>query len=287
MRKSNSKLGITLMLIGMFTFSAVDTVAKFLTDTFHPVQIIWFRQLGLLGGVAILLLLKGPGILRTKRLPMQVGRGVLAICSALLFVFAVKYAPLADVVAATFVAPFFLTILGALVLGERVGLHRWSAVLVGFIGALIIIRPGLGTIHPAVMLAVLAAFVYAVRQVIGRLLSDTDPTITTIAYTAIVGSCIISVPLPLVWQTPVSGFQIALLVVMAVLAAVGEVLVIKALEVAEAVVVAPMHYTLIIWGTLYGYFVFHQLPDRWTWLGTAIIIVAGLYTLQRERRLKH
>ncbi len=275
-----------LMLIGMFTFSAVDTTAKFLTDSFHPVQIIWFRQLGLLAGVLLLLLIKGPSLMRTSRMPLQILRGALAICSALLFVFAIKYAPLADVVAATFVAPFFLTILGAMILGERVGIHRWSAVLVGFVGALIIIRPGMGAIHPAVMLAVLAAFAYAVRQIIGRLLSDTDPTITTIAYTAIIGSLLISIPLPFVWQAPQSGLQILLLIVMAVLAAFGEILVIKALEVAEAVVVAPIHYTLIIWGTLYGYFVFNQLPDQWTWTGTAIIVAAGLYTLQRERQLK-
>lgn len=274
------------MLTGMFTFSAVDTTAKFLTDSFHPVQIIWFRQLGLLIGVIAIMLYKGTSILKTAQPKLQLCRGTLAICSALLFVFAVKYAPLADVVAATFVAPFFLTILGAMILGERVGIHRWSAVCIGFVGALIIIRPGLGAIHPAVILAVIAAFFYAVRQIIGRLLSDTDATITTIAYTAVVGSLIITLPLPLVWQSPESAFQIALLVIMAVLAAFGEVLVIKALEVAEAAVVAPMHYTLIIWGTLYGYFVFNQLPDRWTWLGTAIIVIAGLYTLQRERRLK-
>lgn len=273
------------MLTGMFVFSAVDTTAKLLTDVFHPVQIIWFRQLGLFIGVLVLLVIKGPGILKTSRLPLQLSRGVLAICSALLFVFAVKYAPLADVVAATFVAPFFLTIMGALILGERVGIHRWTAVVIGLIGALIIIRPGMGVIHPAVMLAVLAAVFYAARQVIGRLLSDNDNTTTTIAYTSITASLLITLPLPLVWQTPDSTFQVLLLVIMATLAAVGEILVIKALEVAQAVVIAPIHYTLIIWGTLYGYFVFHQLPDKWTWIGTAIIVTAGLYTWQREKRL--
>ncbi len=273
------------MLTGMFIFSAVDTTAKLLTETFHPVQIIWFRQLGLFAGVLVLLCIKGPRLLKTTRLPLQLSRGALAICSALLFVFAVKYAPLADVVAATFVAPFFLTIMGTLILGEHVGIHRWTAVAVGLIGALIIIRPGLGVIHPAVMLAVLAALFYAARQVIGRLLSDTDSTVTTIAYTSITASLLITIPLPLVWQTPDSTLQLLLLALMAVLAAAGEILVIKALEVAEAVVVAPIHYTLIIWGTLYGFFVFHQLSDRWTWFGTAIIICAGLYTWQREKRL--
>ena len=273
------------MLIGMFTFSAVDTIAKLLTDVFHPVQIIWFRQLGLFFGVVILLCLKGPTLFKTRKLTLQLGRGMLAICSALLFVFAVKYAPLADVVAATFVAPFFLTIMGALILGERVGMHRWAAVVVGLAGALIIIRPGFGATHPAVMLAVLAALFYAARQVIGRLLSDNDSLVTTIAYTSITASLLITLPLPLVWQTPHSSTQVMLLIIMAGLAAIGEILVIKALEVAEAVVVAPIHYTLIIWGTLYGYFVFHQLPDRWTWIGTAIIVLAGLYTWQREKRL--
>ncbi len=271
------------MLTAMVLFSAADMMAKLLTDAFHPVQIIWFRQLALLIGVLFLLSRVGTSVLKSGRPGLQITRGVLAVCSGILFVTAVKYVPLADAVAATFVAPFFLTILGAVVLGEQVGIRRWSAVVVGFIGALIIIRPGMGAIHPAVMLVVAAAACYASRQVIGRLLAATDRTVTTVAFTALTASFIISIPLPFVWETPSTSFQWWTLLAMALLAGVGEVLVIKALEVAEAAVVAPMHYSLILWGTAYGYLVFGQMPDQWTWLGTIIIVAAGIYTLRRDR----
>lgn len=271
------------MLGGMFLFSAADMHAKLLTDNFHPLQIIWFRQLALLLGVLLLLARQGRSVLHTRRPGLQIGRGVLAVCSGVLFVYAVGYVPLADAVAASFVAPFFLTILGASVLGEKVGIRRWSAVVVGFIGALIITRPGLGTIHPAVLLVVVAAAFYAARQVLGRLLADTDKTATTIAYTAITASLIVSFALPFVWRWPDTPLQWLTLLSMATLAGIGEVMVIRALEVAEAMVVAPIHYTLIVWGTIYGYLVFGQLPDRWTWLGTAIIVAAGIYSWQRDR----
>ena len=217
---------------------------------------------------------------------MQLIRGVLAICSGLLFVYAIRHAELADAVAVSFVAPFFLTILGAVFLGEKVGIKRWSAVVVGFIGAIIIIRPGTDAVHPAVLVVLVAALAYALRQVIGRKLADTDKTHTTVAYTAIIGTLLISLPMPLVWNNPESTTQVLLIISMAIMAAAGEILVIKALEVAEAVVVAPIHYTLIIWGTIYGYLVFGQLPDRWTWIGTAIIVAAGLFTLRRSRVVK-
>ncbi len=272
------------MLVGMFLFAAADMLAKVLTASFHPVQIIWFRQLGLAFGVLILLTLYGKSVLSTRQPRLQLLRGALVVCSSILFVYAIRYTPLVDAVAASFVAPFFLTILGVFLLKEKVGIRRWSAVFIGFIGALIVIRPGLGVIHPAVMLVVVAAGFYAARQVIGRILADTDTTVTTITYTALTATFIISFPLPFFWQLPESATQWWLLLSLATLAGFGEIFVIKALEVAEAAVVAPVHYTLILWGTAYGYLVFNQLPDRYTWIGAAIIIAAGLYTLQRDKR---
>nr|WP_271979775.1 DMT family transporter [Granulosicoccus sp.] len=282
-RQSNSRLGIFLMLGAMFLFSAGDTMAKFLTSTFHPVEIIWFRQLGLLFGVIILLAMRGTSILQSKQPKLQITRGVLVVISSLLFVYAVRYVPLTDAVAASFVAPFFLTMAGAFILKEPVGIRRWSAVAVGFLGALIVIRPGMGVIHPAAMLVVVAAGIYASRQVIGRVLADTDQTVTTVAYTALTASIVISIPLPFFFKMPATMTSWLLLFGMALVAAIAEVMVIKALEVAEAASVAPIHYTLIIWGTIYGYFVFGQLPDQWTWIGTAIIVAAGLYTLNRGK----
>ncbi len=271
------------MAAGMFVFAAVDTQAKYLTDTLHPVQIVWSRQLGLLAMVLIILAWRGLSVLRTARPGLQIARGAMAAGSGASFIVALNFVPLADAVAVSFVAPFFVTVLGALILREPVGIRRWSAVTIGFLGAMIVIRPGLGAIHPAVMLVVVAAFFFALRQIISRALASSDRTVTTVAYTALVGSLILTVPLPFVWRWPASNLEVTLLISFAVMAALGEFLVIKALEVAQAVVVAPVHYTLLIWGVMYGYLVFAQLPDLWTWIGALIITATGIYTLHRER----
>ncbi|KNG93426.1 transporter [Pseudaestuariivita atlantica] len=274
------------MALGFFLFSIVDTTAKFLTDTFHPLQIVWMRQLGLLAGVLVMMAAQGMTLLRTKAPGLQITRGVLAAASATLFIYAVAYVPLADAVAITFVAPFMVTVLGALLLKEQVGLRRWTAVTIGFLGALIIIRPGMGVLHPAAGLLVLAALFFALRQIASRVLGSADPTRTTVAYTAITASAVLTVPMLFVWQTPGNWQAFALIALLAILAGVAETMIIRALELAEAVVLAPIHYTLLIWGTTWGWLVFGQLPDIWTWIGAAIIIVSGLYTLHRERQAK-
>ena len=279
-------LGIAAMALGFFLFAAVDSLAKFLTDTYHPIQIVWSRQLGLLCGVLILLAWHGRSILRSKARGLQITRGVLAACSAAAFIYAVKFVPIADAVAISFVAPFMVTILGALILKEKVGMRRWVAVTIGFFGALVVIRPGMGVMHPAAMLVVLAAALFSLRQIASRFLGAADPTITTVAYTAITSTALLSIPVLFVWQTPEWGPALWLLMLMSVLAAAAEVMVIRALELAEAVVLAPMHYTILIWATFYGWIIFDDLPDGWTWTGTAIIVATGLYTLHRERMAK-
>ena len=151
----------------------------------------------------------------------------------------------------------------------------------GFVGSLIVIRPGMGVVHPAAGLVVVAACCFAIRQVISRTIADTDRTSTTVVYTAVVGGFLLTAPLPWFWIAP-SGVQIGLLVLVAAFSALAEVCVIKALELTMAVIAAPMQYTLILWGTMYGWLVFGQFPDTWTWVGTALIVTTGLYTLRRE-----
>lgn len=277
--------GIALMATGMFLFSAVDTMGKFLTDTLHPVQIVWCRQLGLLIGVLVLIAIRGPSVLRSNNPKLQIGRGMLAACSATLFIVGVSYVPLADAVAISFVAPFMVTVMGALILREPVGVRRWVAVTIGFVGTLIVIRPGMGLMHPAAGLVIVAATAFALRQILSRVLAGADSTQTTVAYTAIVSWVLLCIPLPFVWQAPATTFEIWLLIAMAVIAAFAETLVIVALSLTQVVVVAPVQYSLIIWGTLYGFFIFGQLPDAWTWIGTVIIVATGLYTLNRERAI--
>jgi S-adenosylmethionine uptake transporter len=287
-RRPNNLHGLLLMTLAFFVFAAADTQAKFLTGWLHPVQIVWTRQLGLLTGVLFLLILKGPSILKTRHPGLQVLRGMLAVISATAFIFALRYVPLADAIAVTFVAPFMVTIMGALFLGEKVGHRRWCAVTIGFIGTLIVIRPGLGVVHPAVFLVLAAAAAFALRQILSRVLAASDRTATTVTYTAVASVLLLSVPLPFFWKAPEVGWELALLVGMAACAALGELLVIRALEIAQAIVLAPVHYSLIIWGTFYGWLVFDQLPDHWTWLGAATIVATGLYITVREWKLaKH
>ncbi len=282
-RRRNRLLGIGLMALGFFTFAAVDTMAKFMTGHFHPFQIVWTRQLGLVAVVLVMAAVRGPGFLRSRLPGIQILRGAVAAVSATLFIFGVAYVPLADAVSVTFVAPFIVTALGALILGEKVGLRRWVAVSIGFAGTLIVIRPGMGVFHPAIVLPVLAAGFFAVRQIASRTLAAADPTATTIAYTALTSVAVLTIPALLVWETPQTAEDIGLFAAMAVLAAVAEMLIIRSLELAEAVVLAPIHYSMIIWGTFYGWMIFDELPDRWTILGAAIIVGTGLYVINRER----
>ena len=247
--------GLAVMALGVGLFACADTVAKILTAHYHPIQIVWTRQLGLL-----------------------------AVFSASAFIFALRYVALADAVAVSFVAPFMVTILGALVLGEPVGFRRWTAVAVGFAGTLVVIRPGMGLFHPAIFLVVLAAGAFAARQIVSRYLGKADKTATTVAYTSLTSSALLLVPLPFVWQAPAGWGDIAMMAALAVLAGSGEFMVIRALEIAHAVVVAPVHYSLILYSTFFGWVVFGQLPDGWTWVGVAIIMASGLYTLYREAR---
>ncbi len=275
------------MALGFFAFAATDTLAKLLTENFHPLQIVWVRTLGLFLGVCVLIGIKGTTILITPKGGLQIVRGVLAVGSASLFIIALKFVPLANAIAVSFVAPFIVTIFGALLLKEPVGLRRWLAVIVGFIGMLIVIRPGLAVFHPAIFLVVFAAVFFAARQLVSRWLSGIDPIVTTIAYTSIVTFLLTSLTLPFVWLTPSDANTLLIMLALATLSAIGEVLIISALDIAQSVVLAPMHYTLILWGTLYGYFVFNELPDQWTLIGCSIIVLSGLYTIYREHRLSH
>lgn len=282
-RRAENLKGIALMGAGFFFFAACDVQAKVLTADLPAFQIVWFRQLGLFLGVMALLALKGRTLLRTSKPGLQIARGVTAAVSAACFILGVGFVPLADAVAVTFIAPFIVTLLGALILREQVGLRRWIAVAVGFVGMLIVIRPGAGVFHPAIGFIVAAATMFALRQILSRFLSGTDSVMTTVAYTSISSSLVLSLTLPFVWTTPETAQLWAVIAGMAITAAIGEILVIRALDIAQAVVLAPMHYSMILWGTFYGFVVFGDLPDGWTVIGCIIIVGSGLYTLHRER----
>jgi len=270
------------MMLAMFIFSAVDAIAKLLTADYHPIQIVWTRQLGLILCVCVLLAVKGSVLFRTAHLKLQIFRGFIAVGSAILFIYSIKFVPLADAITITFISPFIVTIAGAFILKERIGIYRWLAVFAGFVGALIVLRPGFHSFHPALLLAGLAASLFALRQIISRHIGAHDSTMTTILYTAMAGFVLSCIPLPFVFEMPANSQHLMLMCAMALLAACGEVLVIRSLEIALAVAVAPLHYTILLWGSLYGYFIFGHVADIWTWAGALVIIASGLFTVYRE-----
>jgi drug/metabolite transporter (DMT)-like permease len=282
-RINRTGIGIFLMTVGFMFFSVADTISKLLTEDFEPFQIAWFRQLGLLSAGFWLLSTRGLPVLATRRPFLQILRGLAAALSASAFIFALGYVPLADAVAVSFVAPFAVTILAALVLRETVGFRRWTALTIGFIGTLIVIRPGFGILHPAIFVVLGAATLFAFRQILSRILGPSDPTVTTITYTAISSFVLLTMPVLLVWKTPTSQQHLLLVLMLASAAGLGELFIIRALELAEAAILAPLQYSMIIWSTGFSWLVFSQLPDRWTLVGAAIIIASGLYTLHRER----
>ena len=275
--------GILLMGLAFFTFTLVDTIAKLLTDATHPFEVVWFRQAGLLVAAVLIVARRGPRVFRSRHTGLQIARGAMVALASMLFVSGIRFVPLADAVAVSFIAPFVVTIGGAVFLREHVGPHRWAAIAIGFVGVLIVLRPGLGVMQPAMVLVLGSATLFALRQLMSRVIARDDSTATTIVYSAFAGSAVLTLTLPWVWTWPSDPKVWALLAALAVLAGIAEALVFRALEIAEAVVVTPLHYTTIVWASVWGFLVFGQFPDGWTWVGTAIIIATGLYTVHRER----
>jgi drug/metabolite transporter (DMT)-like permease len=175
-----------------------------------------------------------------------------------------------------------VTALAALVLGEAVGPRRWAAVALGFVGALIIIRPGIEAVHVAALAAVGCAFCYALYQITTRLVADTAPPLVSLFYSGLVGTVVATLALPAFWTTPAPAGW-ALLLLSGAFGAIGHLAMIGALTRAQASFVTPFSYSQLIWATLAGYALFGDLPDGWTFLGAALIAGSGLYVMHRER----
>jgi len=222
----------------------------------------------------------GRRLLVTRRPLIQIGRALLMLISNLVFVLAIGRVPLATASAIGFTSPLIVTAQSMPLLGERVGPRRWSAVLIGFGGALLIIRPGSGLHDPAVLLLPGSAAAYALYQIATRWAAAFDPAATGIVFSALVGSLVMS------FVPPQSLFDLLLFISLGLLGGAEHYLVIRAFQSGPAAVIAPLGYVELIGTAALGYFVFGNFPDLWTWLGAAIIIASGLYIALRERRLR-
>lgn len=277
--------GAALLTLSTFCFASMDATAKGLMTRYEPMQVIWARY-----AVQALLVIAivSPwlrSVARTRHLKLQVIRSGFLFGSTLCGFFAFSFMPLAEATAIFEVGPLAITALAALVLGERVGLRRWTAVGIGFVGAMIVIRPGDEAFQLAALLPLAGAMSFAAYAIATRFLSDAESFWTTSLYSALLGAGLASLTLPFVWRPPTAA-DVAIMLMMGAIGTAGQLLIIKAFNTALASAIAPFTYAHLIWATFWGYVAFGDAPDFWTAVGAAVIVGSGVYVWRRERQLR-
>jgi drug/metabolite transporter (DMT)-like permease len=273
------------MCAGVLMFPFLNASVKVLGARYPVAQIVWARFTGHLIIMAIVFLPHyGRALIATRRPLVQIGRSVLMLLSNSVFVLAIPFVPLATASAIGFTSPLLVTALSVPLLRESVGWRRWSAVLVGFAGALLVIRPGTGLHDPAVLLLLLSSACYALYLIATRWVSFYDSAATGIVFAALFGSLAMSFVLPFVFVAPQSALDAALFLGLGAFGGGGHYLVIRAFQLGPAAVMAPLGYVELVGTTILGYLIFDNFPDLWTWIGAAIIIASGVYIAVRERR---
>jgi drug/metabolite transporter (DMT)-like permease len=282
---SDALRGILLMCAGVSTFPFMNAAVKLLTAHYPSAQITWARFTGHLIVMLIVFLPRYRWtLLRTRRPAVQIGRSILMLLSNLLFVMAIGRVPLATASAIGFTAPLIVTALSVPLLRENVGWRRWSAVMVGFAGAVTVIRPGSGFSDPATLLLLLSALAYALYQIATRWVGRYDNAATGIIFAALFGSLAMSLAMPFVFVMPRTVWDGLLFGCLGLLGGFGHYLVIRAFQLGAAALIAPLGYVELVGTTVLGYLIFDNFPDLWTWIGAGMIIASGIYIALRERR---
>ena len=275
--------GILWQIIGMLFFGSMDAVSKHLTSSLPVIEILWVRYLFFaLFGFLLAVHYSGLRGLRTSIPFLQIARGLALVFEIVLFTYAFRYLPLADAHVMAASVPLIVLALAVPILKERVGHRRWFAVVLGFLGVLIILRPGFGNWQPILFLPLLGAFGFAVYLVLTRMAAKFDTIGTSAFYTGVVGLSVLTIFLPLEWKTPTIE-EWGWLLLASVLGLCGHISVIKALSMAEASVLQPFFYVVLVWATFLGFIIFDDIPDFITIIGACIIVGSGLYAWYRER----
>ena len=267
----------------MFCFAGMDGLSKSLAGQHAIPQILWIRYILFTLLAVVILRPKGlAAVWKTERPWLQGGRALLLVVENGVFVLALKYLPLADVHAIAAASPLIVIALSVPLLGEHVGPRRWFAVAVGFIGVLVIVRPGFAVISWPLLIALAGAVLWGLYQILVRLCSHSDKSETTWLWSAFIGLVATSFVGPFNWTQP-TGMGWLMLLGIAAFGSGAHLALIKALTIAEAGALQPFSYTLLLWATVIGFFAFGDVPDGWTLAGAAIILGSGLYAWHRER----
>jgi drug/metabolite transporter (DMT)-like permease len=285
--RSEVSKGILMVMTAVVFFSVIDFLAKYLTRYYPIALIVWARfTFHLLFVIVALGPRYGLALVRTKRLGMQITRGLLLACGSLLFVTALKFMPLAETTAILYLAPLLVTLFSVVFLKESVELARWIAVLFGFVGVLTIIRPGSNVFSWAVLLPITNAVSFASYQILTRRLAGLESPYASIFYVGLVGSLLSSLALPSFWQTPQNALHATAFVAIGALGGLAHLIFIKAYDHAPASRLAPFSYSQLIWVTAIGFFVFGDFPDAWSLVGIGILVASGIYIASHQRRVE-
>lgn len=281
--RRTASIGYGLTVLAMLGFACMDAMSKLLVADYAIGQVLFIRYLIF---TAFTLTLLGPSgsmtAIRTRRPFLQLGRALLQIVEAAVFVLAFAYLPLAEVHAIAASSPLIVVALSVPILGERVGLRRWLAVVAGFVGVLLIIRPGFQELDWPILIPVLGAALWGIYQILVRLCSRHDGFDTTLLWSTFVGLAASTLVAPWDWAWP-DGRAWLLLLAIGLLGSFAHFALIRALAYAEAGAIQPFTYTLLLWVTILGWLVFGDLPDGWTIAGAMVVLLSGLYSWNRER----
>ena len=287
MTASRPALGIVFMCLATTLFPFMNGLVQVLSERYSSEQIIWARITShLVFVLALFMPSAGWRIFSTDQLGWQLSRSATQLASTSIYFFSVKHLPLAQAASISFTTPFMVTLLALPILGERIGLTRLLTLAVGFIGVLTVIRPGSAAFHWATVGVVASSACYALYQIFTRRVAGRDRAETSVVYSALGGAIVMSVIMPFVWKTPESWRDVGLMCALGIFGGLGHYCVARAMSYAPASVVSPFMYWQMVGSVVIGYLISGTLPDLFTWLGTAIIVGAGLHMGWRETREK-
>ena len=268
-------------VLAAVSFAVMMTSVRHMDGKFDAFEIVFFRAL--IGVFIVIPLVTKSGLkaLRTERMPMHIVRTLFALFAMATLYYSLAELAVAQAIALTFLIPLFTTIAAGTVLGERVGIHRWSATLVGFAGAMVIIRPGFVEVSGPVLLVVLSSALYAGAWSSVKILTRTDPAAVTVFWMNVLMVPLTAIPLFWVWVTP-SVEDILPLLIMALSGWSAHFCQARAFESSDASAVMPFDFLRLPLGALFGYLLFAEFIDAWTWTGAVIIFLAGYYITRRE-----
>jgi drug/metabolite transporter (DMT)-like permease len=273
------------MVLASACIAAMHGVVRHMTAELHPFVVAFFRNLAVPLLLSPWLLRAGWSELWPKRFDLHVWRALIGVVALLAWFYALSLLPLAEATALNFTSTLFATVGAALFLAERVRLHRWSAVLVGFAGVIVILQPGRESASMGGLLVLASSMFWAGSLLLAKAVTRHDSTLAVVAWTAVLTALFSALPALLVWETPTPR-QFAMLLVIAGLGTAGYLFLTQALKEAEASIVLPLDFLRLLWATLFGYLLFGEVLDTATWIGAALIAASAAYLAFREARLK-